>query len=70
MIERAIDIQKVLYLCFIIFQKAFDTVKHERMMEMLQDTGLDEKKSNADNKEPVLKTKSDGSTRKKEDGME
>ena len=39
LIERAIEMQKDLYLCYIDFQKAFDTVKHEKMMEMLQDIG-------------------------------
>ena len=41
--ERAIEMQKDLYLCYIDFQKAFDTVKHERVMEMLQDIGIDGK---------------------------
>ena len=42
-IERAIEVQKDLYLCYIDFQKAFDTVEHGKMMEMLEEIGLDGK---------------------------
>ena len=42
-IERAIEMQKDLYLCYIDFQKAFDTVKHGKMMEILEEIGLDGK---------------------------
>ena len=42
-IERALEVQKYLYICYIDFQKAFDTVKHEKMMEILEEIGLDRK---------------------------
>lgn len=34
--ERAIEIQKDLYLCFIDYEKAFDRVKHENLAEILK----------------------------------
>ena len=40
-IERSIEVQKDLYLCYVDFQKAFDMVKHEQLMEMLADIGMD-----------------------------
>ena len=43
MIERCIEMQKNVYLCFIDFEKAFDTVKHENMIEMLKEIHLDGK---------------------------
>ena len=32
--ERAIEMQRNVFLCFIDYQKAFDTVKHEEMLKM------------------------------------
>ena len=40
-IERSIEVLKDLYLCYVDFQKAYDMVKHEQMMEMLTDIGID-----------------------------
>ena len=40
-IERAIEKQKDLYLCFVDFEKAFDTVKHGCLMETLRKFGVD-----------------------------
>lgn len=40
-IERAIEKQKDLYLCFIDFEKAFDTVKHDYLIETLKRYGVD-----------------------------
>ena len=40
-LERALEIQKDVYLCFVDFQKAFDTVKHEQMIEMLGEVRID-----------------------------
>src|SRR5579872_502632 len=37
--ERAIEVKKDLYLCFIDFNKAFDRVRHSRLLNMLQDLG-------------------------------
>ena len=42
-IERAVEMKKNLCPCVIGFQKAFNTEKHEKMIEMLQDIGTDEK---------------------------
>ena len=33
--ERALEVQKDLYLCFIDYSKAFDKVRHEEMFQML-----------------------------------
>ena len=41
--ERAIEMQRDVYLCFIDYQKAFDTVRHEEMMRMLARLEVDEK---------------------------
>ena len=35
--------QKDVYLCFVDFQKAFNTVKHEQLIEMLGEVGVDSK---------------------------
>ena len=40
-IERAVEKQKDLYMCFIDFEKAFDTVRHEMLMERLRQIGVD-----------------------------
>ena len=37
------QVQQDLYLCFIDFTKAFDTVKHEKLIEILQDLNVDGK---------------------------
>ena len=42
-IERSLEVQQDLYLCFIDFIKAFDTVKHEKLIEILQDLNVDGK---------------------------
>ena len=36
LVERMIEIQKYGYVCFIDYSKAFDTVKHEPLIELLQ----------------------------------
>jgi hypothetical protein len=41
--ERAIEVNKDLYLCFIDFNKAFDKVRHTKLLNMLQDLDLDGK---------------------------
>ena len=40
-IERAIEKQKDLYLCFVDFEKAFDMVRHEVLVERLRGLGID-----------------------------
>ena len=42
-IERSIEVQQDLYFCFINFSKAFDTVKHDKLIQMLQDINIDGK---------------------------
>src|SRR5438034_180842 len=41
--ERTIEVNKNLYLCFIDFTKAFDKVRHIKLLNMLQDSDLDGK---------------------------
>ena len=41
--ERSIEMQKDLYVCFIDYEKAFDTVKHGEIVKMLEDIGVDGK---------------------------
>ena len=42
-IERTIEMQKDMYMCFVDFEKAFDMVRHEDLIRILQRIGLDEK---------------------------
>ena len=41
--ERVIEMQKNLYLCFIDYAKAFDKVKHEQLINMLDFLDIDDK---------------------------
>ena len=41
--ERATDVQKDVYICFIDYTKSFDRVKHIKMKECLSEIGMDEK---------------------------
>ena len=41
--ERALEIQKDVYLCFIDYTKAFDRVRHESIMQLLESIGIDGK---------------------------
>ena len=41
--ERVIEVQKDLYICFVDYEKAFDKVRHQDLLEMLQEIGLDGK---------------------------
>ena len=41
--ERAIEMQKNLFLCFIDYSKAFNNVKHKKLFEMLEDIQTDGK---------------------------
>lgn len=43
LIQRCRDINKTVYACFIDFEKAFDKVKHQKMLDILKNTGLDDK---------------------------
>ena len=41
--ERAIEVQKDVYMCFIDYEKAFDKVKHSDLIDILQNLNLDGK---------------------------
>ena len=41
LVERMIEKQKYVYVCFIDYRKAFDTVKHEPLIELLQSLDID-----------------------------
>ena len=41
--ERATDVQKDVYICFIDYTKAVDRVKHLKMLECLSEFGMDDK---------------------------
>ncbi len=41
--ERAIEVQQDLYLCFIDYTKAFDTIKHENIIHLLREHMIDGK---------------------------
>ena len=41
--ERATDVQKDVYIYFIDYTKAFDPVKHFKMIECLSEIGIDDK---------------------------
>ena len=41
--QRAIEMKKDLFLCFINYKKAFDKVKHKEMICMLDQIGIDDK---------------------------
>ena len=43
MAEKAIEKNIPLYLCFIDYEKAFDRLKHDKLIEFLQKIGLDER---------------------------
>ena len=43
MMERAIKVQKDLYLCFIDYSKAFDKVRHDDLFSMLSKLNIDAK---------------------------
>lgn len=40
LIERAIEKKKTIYLCFIDYTKAFDRVRHDKLMELMRKTGI------------------------------
>ena len=43
LLQRCLDQQKEVYLCFIDYEKAFDTVQHKKLLEQLHNIGLDGK---------------------------
>ena len=40
--ERSMDMNKNIYLCFIDYQKAFDRVRHEELVEIMEKAGIQE----------------------------
>ena len=40
--ERALEVGKEVHICFVDYTKAFDRVKHSKMVECLQEIGIDE----------------------------
>ena len=38
--EKAIDIQKIIYFCFLDYAKAFDCVDHNKLWKILRDMGI------------------------------
>ena len=42
LVERSIEKQKDLYVCFIDYSKAFDTVKHKLLVDLLQSLNVDQ----------------------------
>lgn len=42
-IERNIDINKEIYLCFVDYSKAFDSVIHEKLIQLLKQLNIDSK---------------------------
>ena len=43
MIERVLETQQDVYICLINYTKAFDRVNHSKMIELLRETGIDDK---------------------------
>ncbi|KAL0279224.1 UNVERIFIED_CONTAM: hypothetical protein PYX00_000829 [Menopon gallinae] len=41
LVQRCLDMNKDVFLCFIDYEKAFDRVQHEKMIQILQQVGLD-----------------------------
>ena len=41
--ERALEVRKDIYICFIDYAKAFDKVKHSKMIECLSEIGINDK---------------------------
>ena len=39
--ERYLEVRKKLYVCFVDYKKAFDRIKHEHLIEILKNIGLD-----------------------------
>ena len=46
MVQRCLEMQKTLYICFIDYIKAFDRVKHDLLFEILSNTGVLDKEIN------------------------
>lgn len=42
LVQRCRDVNVDVYACFIDYQKAFDTVQHDKLIDILREVGLDE----------------------------
>ena len=42
MAERCIQVKKNIYVCYVDYQKAFDRVNHEKLMEVMKKAGIPE----------------------------
>ena len=40
--QRAIQVKKKIYACFVDYQKAFDRVKHDKLVEVMRRAGIPE----------------------------
>src|SRR5437867_10250879 len=38
--ERSMEVNKNIYLCFIDYQKAFDRVRHDKLVEVMEKAGI------------------------------
>lgn len=47
-IGRRVEVQKDIYMCFVDFEKAFNTGWHEEVVDMLQEIGVDGKDMTGD----------------------
>ena len=50
LVERSVEKQKDVYTCFIDYSKAFDTVKHDSLVELLQSLDVDDADTRFSNK--------------------
>ena len=40
--EKSVQMGKNLYVCFVDYQKAFDRVKHDKLLEVMEKAGIPE----------------------------
>ena len=62
LVEKSIEVQVDLYLCFIDYTKAFDKVKHNKMLEIMNGINIDGKDLRII-KKPILGTNSSSKDR-------
>jgi hypothetical protein len=43
LVQKCYDQGKYVFICFIDYQKAFDNVRHDQLILILQETDIDEK---------------------------
>ena len=52
--ERHLEVQKDVYICFLDYEKAFDRVRHEPLMQCLLKGDWSRRKRHKDHQKPVL----------------